>query len=206
MSPVRFIGQNARVTTFTDTDHRQTPIAIQRIQPNKRTWKNTMNLLMLPSRNFGSLLLLPLLAAAGEQGPITAKQTAKSELERIVGNRIENPVEVISWKANKPQQTNLVIYSVKPPKLDEALLLRVAERFSLTGEVKRITGETLGHVGYSIKESNPIVPSKPRSVFFWSTMGNFGYDTGDDGYRFNRVTKQHEIRGVFDKEEAKQEA
>jgi hypothetical protein len=138
------------------------------------------------------------LRAAGEAGQL--------DMERIVGNQIENAVQIASWKADKPQQTNLFIYSAQRPKLDEALLRRVAGRFSLTGQVKQISGDTMGHVGYAIKEANPPVPAKPRSVFFWVTMGNFGYETGDDGDRFNPATKTHEVRGVPEKEDAKQEA
>jgi hypothetical protein len=165
-----------------------------------------MSLPMHQNRKLGYLFLLPLLALVCGQGLRAAGEAGQLDMERIVGNQIENAVQIASWKADKPQQTNLFIYSAQRPKLDEALLRRVAGRFSLTGQVKQISGDTMGHVGYAIKEANPPVPAKPRSVFFWVTMGNFGYETGDDGDRFNPATKTHEVRGVPEKEDAKQEA
>jgi hypothetical protein len=106
----------------------------------------------------------------------------------------------------KPQKTNLFIYSVKPAQLDEILLRRLADKFSVTGQVKRIREETLGQSGFSIKETNQWAPGKLRTVYFWETTGNFGYDTGDDGYRYNSITKRHEVFGVPEKEEAKRMA
>lgn len=152
------------------------------------------------------IFLSSLLASAGEQGVKPIMRPSASELERVVGAQLEQSIEVLSWKASAPQQTNVLIYSAAPHKFDESLLRQVAKTFSLTGEVSRITGETMGHVGYCIKESSPLVQTRQRSVYFWCTIGTFGYATGDDGYRYNQTTKRHEVFGVPEKEEAKEAA
>lgn len=153
-------------------------------------------------------LILPLsllvMALCAEEGQAALPQADEHELERMVGNQLETPVQVSAWKTREPQRTNLFIYSVRPPQLDEALMRRVADRFGVTGEIEQIPSDTLGHVGFWIKETNPTNSAKSREVKFWLTMGNFTFSSGDDGYRYDPVKKTHPIHGVPTKDEAKE--
>jgi len=135
---------------------------------------------MLLIRNLVGLLLLPLVGVCAERNKPIPHPT-DYELERIVGNRPESAVRVTSWRAPEPQQTNACIYSVLLPQMDEALLRRVAEKFGVNGEVEQISGDTLGHIGYWIKETNTADLRRNQEVKFWLTMGSFSYGTGDDG-------------------------
>ena len=128
------------------------------------------------------------------------------ELERMIGNKVETSVRVAAWKAPEPQRTNLLIYSVLPPQMDEALMRRVAERFGIKGEIEQIRGDTLGHLGFWIKETNPTNSAKSREVKFWLTIGSFSFSSGDDGYLWDIKQHQPLMHGVPNKEEGKQKA
>lgn len=128
------------------------------------------------------------------------------QLQRMVGSKLETAVRVTAWKAPEPQRTNLAIYSVALPQMQEALMRRVAAYFGLKGEIQPIRGDTLGQIGYWIKESNPARPQEDREVKYWLTTGGFTYGTGDNGYRYDTKTKTHPVVGVPTKEEAKAKA
>ncbi len=152
------------------------------------------------------LLSLLVMALCAEQGQAALPRPEEHELERMIGNQLETPVRVSAWKASEPQRTNLFIYSVRPPQMDQALMLRVANRFGVKGEIEQIRGDTLGHLGFWIKENNPTNSAKSREVKFWLTMGNFAFSSGDDGYRYDPVRKTHPVYGVPTKEAAKEKA
>ncbi len=161
---------------------------------------------MRPNLKILLCFCVPLLALSAEQGPKSIPRPEADELERTVGERIEAAVKVRSWTAPEPKNTKPAIYAVAAPQLDEILMRRVAQTFGVTGELKRISGDTLGQLGFEIREAANTNSGKYRTVYFWLSTGRFGYDTGDDGYRYDRITKQHDVRGVPDKEEAKGKA
>jgi hypothetical protein len=121
----------------------------------------------------------------------------------MVGNPLDEGMQVAAWQAPEPQRTNLFIYSVAPPQMDERLMRRVAAKFGLDGEIEQITGDTLGQIGYWIRKSNADDPKQNQTVKYWLTFGKFSYGTGDDGHRYNKETKRHEEYRVPDKETAK---
>jgi hypothetical protein len=154
----------------------------------------------------GLCLLLSAATAAAGSRPKAIPPPDDYQLERMVGNRLETAVRVSAWQAPEPQQTNWAIYSVALPQMDEALMRRVAAHFGVKGQIEQIRGDTLGHIGYWIKESNPGRPQEDREVKFWLTIGSFSYGTGDNGYRYDPKTKTHPVFGVPTKEEARAKA
>lgn len=130
----------------------------------------------------------------------------EDELERTVGYQVDRAVGVAAWAAPEPQRTNLVIYSVGPVSFDEGLMRRVAHSFGLAGPVEPIRGETLGQIGFWIRELNPTNSAKSREVKNWLTISSFSYSAGDDGYRWDIKNHKPLVSGVPDKDEAKQKA
>jgi hypothetical protein len=154
----------------------------------------------------GLLVMLPVSAYCREQQRNGIDHPKEYQLERMVGNQIETSVRVSAWKAPEPQRTNLFIYSVAPPQVDEALMRRVADRLAVKGAIEEIRGETLGHMGYWIKEPNPTNSAKWREIKLWLTMPSFTYSAGDDGFRWDIARHRPLMSGVPDKEQAKVKA
>lgn len=152
------------------------------------------------------LFVATMLGACTGQSANSIPRPDQYVLERMVGNPLDTPVRVSAWKAPEPQRTNLFLYSVTPPRVDEALMHRVAARFSITGEIAQIKGDTLGHIGFEIREPNPTNSNKIRRVYSWLTMGSFGYDGADDGYAWDIPNHRPLMRGIPDKDEAKKKA
>lgn len=165
-----------------------------------------MSLPMRLSFALAAVVTLPLLALPDQQGQNAVPAPSEYELERMVGNQPETPIRVTEWKAPEPQQTNLFLYRVAQASLDEGLMRRVAERFALQGRIEPIRGETLGHIGFEIREVGATNATKVRRVYCWLTMNKFGYSTSDDGYRYNPTTKTHEESNVPDNDAAKMKA
>jgi len=148
------------------------------------------------------LTLLPLYAGQGHK-PIPKPESY--ELERMIGNQLETSIRA-TWKASEPQQTNLFMYAVGQVQLDEKLMKRVAERFSLTGEITPMPVGREGDIGFWIKEANPTNSTKYRCVSFSLLSGSFAYHSGDDGYRWDIKNHTPLMHGVPDKEQARQMA
>lgn len=127
------------------------------------------------------------------------------ELDRTVGNQIENPIRA-KWKTSEPQAANLAIYATSIPPLDEAMMKRVATHFGLKGELEQIKGDTMGHVGFEISEPNSTNKLKSRSLAYWITTGSFSYAGGGDGHYWDLKNHKLFAEGVPSKEEAKQKA
>jgi len=150
-------------------------------------------------------IVFPVVAFCEQRGN-GVKRPDEYQLERMVGNRLETSISVTGWKAPEPQRTNLFIYSVSPPQVDEALMKRVAERLNVKGEIEQIHEKTLGHIGYWIKEPNLTNSAKWREIKLWLTMQSFTYSAGDDGFRWDVPHHRPLMSGVPTKEEAKAKA
>lgn len=157
------------------------------------------------SLSLAGMLWMPLLALCAGQGHKAVPKPESYELERMVGNRLETSVKV-SWKAPEPQPTNLFIYAVESVRLDEKLMKRVAERFSVAGEITPMPVDREGDIGFWIKEANPTNAAKYRCVSFSLSSGSIAYHSGDDGYRWDIKNHAPLMSGVPDKEQAKQRA
>src|SRR6266540_1389048 len=165
-----------------------------------------MNPPMHLTRKLVWLLSLPLIGSCGGPPQKATPRPSDYDLERIVGNQLEEPIRVAAWAAPEPQQTNLFIYSVLLPQLDEDLMRRVATHFGVKGEIEQIRGDTLGHIGYWIRNTDPANPKANREIKYWLSISSFTYGTGDNGYRYNKETKRHEEYHVPDKESCKANA
>jgi hypothetical protein len=150
-------------------------------------------------------VFLPLFPACAGQGQKPVPRPEPPELERIIGNQLSSSIR-IAWKSSEPQSTNLFIYSTAAPRVDEKLMRRVAEKFSVTGEISPIPADKDGEIGFWIRETNPTNSAKSRCVSFSLVSGSFAYSSGDDGYRWDIKNHKPLMRGVPDKEEAKRMA
>jgi hypothetical protein len=126
-------------------------------------------------------------------------------LERIVGNRIVS-LKGVEWAAPAIETRPLAIYSVRPPAFHESTLRRLANHFGVDGEVERIPGDTQGQIGYWIRAREPNRYGKHPNVYLWLTTGRFGFDGGDDGYRYDKTSRKPAAAGVPSKEEARDRA
>jgi hypothetical protein len=141
------------------------------------------------------------------QGNSARVGLTQHEMSRIVGEQLEEPLRVLEWKASEPPLSNAVVYSVLPPRLDDALMRRVADAFGVTGEIEQIKGETLGHIGFRIQGSRAAgTTNKAPSVYFWLTMGNFGYSSGEICFGWDEKNHKPLAGDVPTTEQAKQKA
>jgi hypothetical protein len=124
-------------------------------------------------------------------------------LERLVGNPLDEPIRILAWNARPPPTTNLFIYAASLPAMDEALMHRVAQHFGVKGEITQIKGDTLGHLGFWIRERNPTNEIEDRVVKFWVTKGDFSYSGGSDGHGWDLKNHKPLVSGVPSKEETK---
>lgn len=156
------------------------------------------------TRSLSILLLVLFSILNGEPASLGIPKPSEAELERLVGNRTESAIKTVRWKADEPQKTNLFIYSVKPPKFDESLIERVAKYFGIPGELEPFLKNHPHSPGYWIRQVNATNVGKSRSVSVSLLKGTFSYSAGDDGYRYDFQAKRPNVRGVPEKEQAKQ--
>ncbi|MBM4094868.1 MAG: hypothetical protein FJ276_36475, partial [Planctomycetes bacterium] len=127
-------------------------------------------------------------------------------LERTVGYALPSRIGEVLWQADQPRQTNLAVYSARPPDYDEKLMRRVAAAFGVRGEIEVCRDEPTGAFGYLIRELNPTNRLSQREVAFIVTTGAFRYGTADNGWRWDAKKKAHPEYTVPSKEEAREKA
>ena len=152
-------------------------------------------------RHFAMAVLLAISAYSG-QAAQRIPRPSRADLEQLVGAEVAARGTRLAWEASEPPSTNPAIYKVEPSQFNESLLRKIADHFALVGDITPIPQDLVSAPGYWIKEPNPTNTLKWRCVVFSVAQGNVGYYSGDDGYRYDPLTRRHNIRGVPEKEEA----
>jgi len=118
------------------------------------------------------------------------------DFERMIGYRISAKRLTVAWDTSEPPSTNLVIYKVERTRFDESLLRKIADKFAIRGDSSPLPEDKVEAPGFWIRELNPTNSLKWRCAVFSQANGKFGYYSGDDGDRYDSLTRKHNIQGV----------
>ena len=116
-------------------------------------------------------------------------QLSEGEAAQIVGRPLASGFKRVVWSASEPRRSNLVVYAVRPPKYDEAVLRRLAATFSVKGDIELMPADFIGAPGYWIRQFIGSNSLRWKCVDFSQLTGRIGYASGEDNHRWN--IKEH---------------
>lgn len=132
------------------------------------------------------------------------RQPTETELERLVGQKLERSIKSVKWQAGEPPKTNLLIYAVQPAVHQPEFLKSLAEFVGVHGELQKLPTTIIYSPGHWIKEPNPTNKETWKALIFSEISGMVRYDSGEDNHKWDLKNHKPLVHGVPDEAEALQ--
>lgn len=143
-------------------------------------------------------------AISATNGSETIRSPSNGELENLIGDKLPHSIKTITWQANDPPQTNLIIYAVQPATFHPEFFKSLADFLAINGEPRKLPGDFIYYPGYWIKEANPTNEETWASLVFSEISGMVRYGSGEDSHKWDLKNHKPLAHGVPDEKEALQ--